>query len=120
MSDKARVLDHRARVGKTPLRDGDRGAGGLPKFDYHLDESDPGMLVLGRQDGAFVAVFSALGASREGVVEATKEDHAGWLGEANFRSPRRRSHVVALGLGQLPRMPSTRSSRKFPSPMLSA
>ncbi len=27
----------------------------LPKFDYYLDESDPDMLVLRRQDGAFAA-----------------------------------------------------------------
>jgi hypothetical protein len=29
------------------------------KFDYYLDESDPDILVLRRQDGAFVAAFSA-------------------------------------------------------------
>ena len=49
---------------------------GLPKFDYHLDESDPDVVVLRRQDGAFVAAFSALGATREGILEATKEDYA--------------------------------------------
>jgi hypothetical protein len=47
----------------------------LPKFDYYLDESDPDILVLRRQDGAFVAAFSARGASREGIVEAAKEDY---------------------------------------------
>jgi hypothetical protein len=59
----------------------------LPKFDYHLDESDPDIVVLRRQDGAFVAAFSACGAIEEGIVEATKEDyrallreHAGLLG----------------------------------------
>jgi hypothetical protein len=36
----------------------------LPKFDYHLDESDPDVLVLRRQDGTFVAAFSACGATR--------------------------------------------------------
>ena len=36
----------------------------LPKFDYHLDESDPDVLVLRRQDGSFVAAFSACGATR--------------------------------------------------------
>ena len=35
----------------------------LPKFDYYLDESDPDMLVLRRQDGAFAAAFSAQGIS---------------------------------------------------------
>jgi hypothetical protein len=47
----------------------------LPKFDYYLDESDPDILVLRRQDGTFVAAFSAQGASREGIVEAAKEDY---------------------------------------------
>jgi hypothetical protein len=51
----------------------------LPKFDYHLDESDPDVLVLRRQDGAFVAAFSARGVTREGIVEATREDYAALL-----------------------------------------
>jgi hypothetical protein len=34
---------------------------GLPKFDYYLDETDPDVLVLRRQDGTFVAAFSAQG-----------------------------------------------------------
>jgi hypothetical protein len=48
----------------------------LPKFDYHLDEHDPDVVVLRRQDGAFVAAFSARGATREGILEAAKEDYA--------------------------------------------
>jgi hypothetical protein len=47
----------------------------LPKFDYHLDESDPDVVVLRRQDGAFVAAFSARGVTKEGIVEAAKEDY---------------------------------------------
>jgi hypothetical protein len=47
----------------------------LPKIDYYLDESDPDVVVLRRQDGAFVAAFSARGATTEGIVEATKEDY---------------------------------------------
>ena len=47
----------------------------LPKFDYYLDESDPDIVVLRRQDGSFVAAFSARGATREGIVEAAKEDY---------------------------------------------
>jgi hypothetical protein len=47
----------------------------LPKFDYYLDQSDPDVVVLRRQDGAFVAAFSARGATREGIVEAAKEDY---------------------------------------------
>src|SRR5215218_7912156 len=47
----------------------------LPKFDYYLDESDPDIIVLRRQDGRFVAAFSALGATTEGIAEAAKEDY---------------------------------------------
>jgi hypothetical protein len=54
----------------------------LPKFDYYLDESDPDILVLRRQDGTFVAAFSARGATTEGIAEAAKEDY-GRLMEAN-------------------------------------
>ena len=32
----------------------------LPKFDYYLDESDPDMVILRRQDGSFVGAFSAV------------------------------------------------------------
>ena len=56
----------------------------LPKFNYYLDESDPDVIVLRREDGTFVAAFSAAGATREGLVEAAKEDYryllqAHWL-----------------------------------------
>jgi hypothetical protein len=61
----------------------------LPKFDYHLDESDPDVLVLRRQDGSFVAAFSARGATMEGIVEAAKEDHRALL----------REHAGPIGLG---------------------
>ena len=47
----------------------------IPSFEYYLDESDPDIVVLRRQDGAFVAPFSAQGCSREGIVEAAKEDY---------------------------------------------
>ncbi len=53
----------------------------LPKFDYHLDESDPDVLVLRRQDGSLVAAFSARGATREGIVKAAREDYAALLRE---------------------------------------
>lgn len=43
----------------------------LPSF-YHIDESDPDIVVLLREDGAFVAAFSAPGATREGMVEAAR------------------------------------------------
>jgi hypothetical protein len=57
----------------------------LPKIDYYLDESDPDIVVLRRQDGAFVAAFSARGATREGIVEAAKENY--WkVIEANAKS----------------------------------
>lgn len=46
---------------------------------YYLDESDPDILVLRREDGAFVAAFSASGATREGLVEAAREDYGALL-----------------------------------------
>jgi hypothetical protein len=52
------------------------------KFDYYLDESDPDIVILRRQDGAFVAAFSAIWATREGIAEAAEEDY-GRLIEAN-------------------------------------
>jgi hypothetical protein len=46
----------------------------LPLF-YYVDESDPDILVLCRQDGSVVAAFSARGATREGITEAAREDY---------------------------------------------
>jgi hypothetical protein len=57
----------------------------LPKFDYYIDESDPDILVLRRQDRTFAAAFSAQGATREGIVEAAREDYRRLL-EANADS----------------------------------
>jgi hypothetical protein len=42
---------------------------------YVLDESDPDIVVLRRQDGSSVAAFSAQGAAKEGIVDAAKEDY---------------------------------------------
>jgi hypothetical protein len=53
----------------------------FPSFDYYLDESDPDIVVLRRQDGSYVAAFSAIGATREGIVEAARENYAALLGE---------------------------------------
>ncbi len=53
----------------------------MPKFEYHLDESDADVLVLRRQDGAFVAAFSARGATREGILEAAEDDYRALLRE---------------------------------------
>jgi hypothetical protein len=50
----------------------------LPK-SYYLDESDPDVLILRREDHTFVAAFSAQGATREGIVEAAREDYAALL-----------------------------------------
>jgi hypothetical protein len=47
----------------------------LPKFDYYLDETNPEILILRRQDGAFVAAFSARGATKEDIIRATVEDY---------------------------------------------
>ena len=59
-------------------------------FGYYIDESDPDIVSLHRQDGSFVAVFSASGATREGIVEAAKEDYRELM-QANADSLRRES-----------------------------
>lgn len=41
---------------------------------YVLDESDPDILILRRDDGSFVAAFSSRGATRESILEAAEED----------------------------------------------
>jgi hypothetical protein len=64
----------------------------LPKFDYYLDESDPDVVVLRRQDGAFVAAFSARGVATEGIVEAAKGDYRQLL----LRLPAREEQEVFL------------------------
>jgi hypothetical protein len=43
-------------------------------FNYILDESDPDIVILRRQDSCFVAAFSASGATEEGIREAAMED----------------------------------------------
>jgi hypothetical protein len=47
----------------------------VPVWNYYLDESDPDIVVLRREDGTFVAAFSAQGATREGICEAAMEDY---------------------------------------------
>jgi hypothetical protein len=42
---------------------------------YYLDESDSDILVLRRQDGSFVAAFSAQGATKESIREAAMQDY---------------------------------------------
>jgi hypothetical protein len=44
----------------------------LPKIDYYIDESDPDVVMLRRQDGTFVAAFSARAATTEGLLEVAK------------------------------------------------
>lgn len=41
---------------------------------YRLDETDADVVVLRREDGSFVAAFSAWGATREGILQATEDD----------------------------------------------
>ena len=57
----------------------------LPKIDYYIDQSDSDVVIPRRQDGSFVAAFSARGATREGIVEAAKEDYRKVI-EANAES----------------------------------
>jgi hypothetical protein len=47
----------------------------FPKSVYHLDESDPDVAIPRQQNGTLVARFSARGATKEGLVEAAKEDY---------------------------------------------
>ena len=46
---------------------------------YYLDESDPDILILRRNDDSFVAAFSARGATSEGIVAAAREDYQSLL-----------------------------------------
>jgi hypothetical protein len=54
----------------------------LSKFDYYIEESDPDIVILRRQDGAFVAAFSGRGATREGIGSSRrrrpKEERLTW------------------------------------------
>jgi DNA-binding CsgD family transcriptional regulator len=63
----------------------------FPKLNYYLDESDPDIVILRRQDGSLVAVFSASGATSKGIVEAAKEDYRELL-----RAPLIRAHPASL------------------------
>jgi hypothetical protein len=47
--------------------------------------SDPVILLLRREDGTFVAAFSAAGATREGLVEVAKDDYRDFL-RAHWRT----------------------------------
>ena len=45
----------------------------FPTFDYYLDQSDPDVVILRRQEGSFVAAFSARGVTKDGILEAARE-----------------------------------------------
>ncbi len=47
----------------------------FPSFSYYLDESDPDVVILRRQDASFVAAFSARGVAKEGIIKAAKEHY---------------------------------------------
>jgi len=61
----------------------------FPTFDYYLDQSDPDVVILRRQEGSFVAAFSARGATKDGILEAARED----------RRELTRAHTNQLGPG---------------------
>jgi hypothetical protein len=71
----------------------------FPKFDYYLDESDSDIVILRRQDDAFVAAFSARGYTREGIIEATKEGYRelvrACVARRGHTTERERSHQSA-------------------------
>jgi hypothetical protein len=47
----------------------------FPRFNYYLDKSDTDIVILRRSDDSFVAAFSARGVTREGIIEAAKDDY---------------------------------------------
>ena len=47
----------------------------FPSLSYYLDESDPDIVILRREDDSLVAAFSAWGATKEGIIEAAKGDY---------------------------------------------
>jgi hypothetical protein len=47
---------------------------------YYLDESDPDVVILCRQDSAFVAAFGTR-ASKESIVEVAREDYGSLLAQ---------------------------------------
>ncbi len=49
------------------------GYGFVPE-GYTLDRSDPDVLILRREDGSFVGVFTAQGVTVQGILAAVKED----------------------------------------------
>ena len=61
----------------------------FPTFDYYLDQSDPDVVILRRQEGSFVAAFSARGATKDGILEAARKD----------RRELTRAHTNPLGPG---------------------
>ena len=47
----------------------------LPKFNTNLDDSEPDIWTLHRQDDSFVAAYSARGETKKSIIEAAKEDY---------------------------------------------
>jgi hypothetical protein len=47
----------------------------VSSFNYYLDDSDPDIWILRRQDDSFVAAYSARGATKESIIEAAREDY---------------------------------------------
>ena len=92
----------------------------LAKLDYHIDESDPDIVVLRRQDGSFVAALSAHGVTREGIVEAAREDYSR-LREANLSrfgqpSPKYLRRIGGISLAEehaRKRCPSDHERRRY-------
>jgi hypothetical protein len=60
---------------RKPEEDENRPREAYLAASYYLDNrSDPDIPILRRRDGSFVAAFSASGVTREGMLEAARED----------------------------------------------
>ena len=73
----------------------------FPTFDHYLDLSDPDVVLLRRQDGSFVAAFSARGATEECIIEAAREDRRKLIGTRTIDYIVRDRFGGELGVGRV-------------------
>ena len=88
----------------------------LPKFDYYLEETDPDIVFLRRQDDSFVAAFSARGVTREGIVEAAQEDYGALL-EALVHEHGRSLELWSVTEDEKPQVPDAPQEWEISEPL---